>query len=629
MPQPMKLPPGATLVQDAPMKLPPGATLVSDAPAPPAQSRGPLDSLADWGNKTFANSASRFSAQHPATSAQDIAEEFGRPGENMVKSGIRTLTGLPSALVDAGSSVIHPIDAFKKSAGNFTQEDQGQAKYGTFGQAARSITPGELEQNVTDVGGSLLAADGLGRMVGGAAKIPSAIKMLARGDVDAPMIGSTTTPRQRFDSAKNLGVRLDAADATNSPFFNVVKKVNENSLAGSPSYEALKNSNTTALRGATDEFLNGMYAGDRQSGGLAIQKALKENQAGLHADATEGFKSLPQDYPLAASPDLGRFAQRLGDEQKSYYSQFPSLQPTKALNVVGDVGGLAAKPPMPAKLGAFGMLQDAAGITPPPTAMGTPAPANFATIQRLRSDLLDFNRNNPDIVKNQSGGWLQQLAGKADATMTDGANGLPPVQQKAFRDANAKWEDMKGTYDDPSSPFYHAVRTDNPSSLYSGVGPKTPENVIDLQGRLGGAIAPLRRGTVESALKPTNEGLPNFNTFGTQINRIPADYRSELFTTPQNQTLRDVASTSNVMGKDFNPSGSGKHTQKYLEAAAIAGGVLNPLAAVAPLAQYPVAKMMTNPRAVEWLMAPKAPSNPFLAPGATAATLAADPRRKN
>ena len=40
------------------------------------------------------------------------------------------------------------------------------------------------------------------------------------------------------------------------------------------------------------------------------------------------------------------------------------------------------------------------------------------------------------------------------------------------------------------------------------------------------------------------------------------------------------------------------------------------------LLQYPVAKMMTNPNAVRWLMAPAAGPNPLLAPAASAAALA-------
>jgi hypothetical protein len=177
---------------------------------------------------------------------------------------------------------------------------------------------------------------------------------------------------------------------------------------------------------------------------------------------------------------------------------------------------------------------------------------------------------------------------------------------------------MKETYDNQSSPFYQAVRTSNPSTLFAGVGPRTPENAINLARRLSPfeyypegpspALNALRRGTIESALKPNNEGVPNFKSFGTKLNNIAADYRAELFSPDQNATLRDINLTSNVLAKDFNPSGSGKLGQKVAEAAALVPTL------GAPVVQYPIAKLMTSPRAVEWLMRPRTATNPFYAP---------------
>src|SRR5277367_2248033 len=92
------------------------------------------------------------------------------------------------------------------------------------------------------------------------------------------------------------------------------------------------------------------------------------------------------------------------------------------------------------------------------------------------------------------------------------------------------------------------------------------KNPID---RLGNAVQPLLRGVVEGALKTTNDGSPNFKTFGNQLNRIPADYRAELFSPDQNATLRDIANTSNALSQEFNPSGSGHQVQKLGEAASL------------------------------------------------------------
>jgi hypothetical protein len=112
---------------------------------------------------------------------------------------------------------------------------------------------------------------------------------------------------------------------------------------------------------------------------------------------------------------------------------------------------------------------------------------------------------------------------------------------------------------------------------------------------------------VEGALKTTNTGAPNFKTFGTQLNRIPADYRAELYTLPQNQTLRDISTTSNLLSQDFNPSGSATMGQTALEAGAIVAAPFHPVGALGPLLQYPVAKLMNSPAIVERLMKPAVP----------------------
>lgn len=476
----------------------------------------------------------------------------------------------------------------------------------------------------TNVGGDVLAAGLMGAVAHGAASIPGLAKDAIRGPINEPIAGGTLTPAARYASAKRLGVNLDAADATNSPLFGAVKRVNSNSLFGGPTYEAAKANNTSALTGSTNSFLDEIYPGDRESGGADIQKALKANQQGLQSKATTGFDSLPQDIPVPGLEDVGKTAQDMAAQNSAYQGLFPSLTPKKTMGVVGDVSGLAPQPPAPIRMSPF---VDESG-KPLPSAIQPPPqqPQSFSTAQKLRSDLLDFRRNNPDIVANQGDALIGDLAGKTDEAITGASSLLNPQQLQIFRDANSAWGDMKQTYDDPSSPLYHAVRTDTPSTLYSGIGSKTPENARNLQNRLGPAIQPLRRGTVEAALKATNDGSPNFRTFGTQLNRIPADYRAELFSPDQNRGLNDIANTSNALSQEFNPSGSGHQVQKLSEAASLFQAPVtalsgHPLLAAAPVAynaaQYGAAKLMNSPAFVERLMSPTVRPSPLSPPTAT------------
>lgn len=592
-------------------------------------------------------------------------------GWNVVSTSALRPAGLPEG-VELGQPAAHPAVTMRGGAGNLETIPSADSERGVVGAVKTGVhnfgarvanngaallkpfvSPISAGKDILARGGFPLTPDAIkaasynpsgpdagataenvlgdaatGLLSHGASTLASGIPGMARtaiaGDVNKPITGSNVTPLQRFNSAQNLGVNLDAADATNSGLLKNVKKLNEHSLLGSNSYEKLGSANTSALQGSTDNLLTRLYDGDRESGGAEIQKALKNNQQRLYGSATDGFESLPQNIPIPGLEDVGNTARVIARQNSAYQDLFPSLKPAKAMNVVGDVGGLGSTAPPPLKMSPF---VDESGKSIPSSTQAPPRqPPSFGTGQQLRSDLLDFYRNNPDIVQNQGNGFIQRLAGQTDDALTNASSALTPDQLNTFRSANADWKDMKGTYDDPSSPFYHAVRSENPSSLYGGIGSKTPENARNVLSRLSPtgispeqspAVGALRRGTVEGALKSTSDGSPNLKTFGTQLNRIPADYRAELFSPDQNSTLRDIASTSNVLNKDFNPSGSAKLGQKVAEGAAL----FHPASMAAPLLQYPIAKLMTSPSAVRFLMSPAGVPRPLFPAPVSAATL--------
>lgn len=552
----------------------------------------------------------------PTDGSQTYGSKLGAQLHNLGNHAVRTLA----------APILHPVDTLQSFQPQSTAESilgPGAVALRQIGQAGKGMYEDYKQHGIGAAGGDALGMYLSGKAADAVAGVPGGLKRIVTGDVNAIPAGATESPLRRFTSARNLGVNLDAADATGSPILNGVKKLGEHSLAGSHIYENLKGANTTALTDAMDRFKTGLYDGDREAIGSEIQNGLKHNQKSLQEDADNGFQSLPQDVELPGLRKVGSRAQEMMKENEDYQQLFPSLTPNRAMSVVGDVGGIGPQPPAAPKMSAF--VDESGAPIPSSVQQPPPKPLSFGTGQKLRSDLLEFTRKNPDIVAGQGDAMVRELTGGTDDAMVGGESQLTPSQKATFRDANAKWRDMKETYDDPSSPFYHAVRTDNPSTLAGGVGPKTAENARNLVNRFspfertGPALGALRRGTVESALKSTNDGSPNFRRFGTEINRIPADYRAELFSPGQNETLRDMASTSNVLSKDFNPSGTAKQGQKLAEATALipTGG--------APLLQYPVAKFMTNPGAVDWLMKPSAQPGPA---AGVAAAAAVSPKRK-
>lgn len=600
------------------------------APAGPAAPQPTGDKWAQY--------ATPVTPDAPADTRNGIQKSFDANTATSPKEPLLE-TGLKSVVNAVGTPFVHPLNTMKSIVG--AVEGNGILRP-MIDATKQDYRDGGMGYAATKLAGNLFGSAALAPVAEGAMRAPGAARGFLAGDVEAPITGTSTSPAARYQAAKRLGVNLDAADATNSPLLGNVKKIGENSLAGGHLYDASKAANTSALSGATDNFLDRLYEGDRESGGKAIQDALKQNQGGLQARSTAGFDSLPQDVPLPGLKEVGKRAQGMAAENARYQAMFPSLKPSRAMGVVEDVGKLGPQAKSASADSPFDPTAPVRNAVTPKM-----KPQSFSTGQKLRSDLLEFGRKNPDIVAGQGDAMVRELAGGVDDAITGGSAKLTPEQLETFRNSNADWKDMKETYDDPSNPFYHAVRTDNPSTLYGGIGSKTPENAQNLVRRLspmnsvveskpapvlGGegepgafaegfarpqspALGALRRGTVEGALKTTNDGSPNFRTFGTQLNRIPADYRAELFSPDQNATLQDIQHTSNVLGKDFNPSGSAKLGQKVAEAAALVPTL------GAPLLQWLPAKAMTSPSFVDWLMRPSTRPNPLIAPSVAATSV--------
>ena len=408
---------------------------------------------------------------------------------------------------------------------------------------------------------------------------------------DQPLPGSSVTPRMRYDSAQRVGAQFDAADATGSPALTMVKKLNRDSLAGAPSYDATSARNVAAVQGATDTALADQSPmATPEERGAFNQKQLQANQAGLKDSATNKFAQLDDatgGQPVPGAGLVGHDAQTILQNEMPFYNKYPSVKPSRAIGVLQDLGKV--------------------GDT-----------ASYSELQRLRSNTHELTSNNDDLVKEQGTGYLQQMTKSLDNAITD--KGLTSPQASLFRDGNGDWADMKENYDDPSNPLYHAVRNPNPSQLDGKIGPQTVENLTNLRPRLLDAgMGALQRGTTEGLLGNTRLGDDNLSRFGTNLYKMSDGYRQSLYGPEMSSRLDDIARTTQGMGQDFNPSGSAKQGQKVAEAASIPSGIASGIAlagtgspiegAVTALAapvynaaQYGTAKLMNSPKVVDWLM---------------------------
>lgn len=512
-------------------------------------------------------------------------------------------------------AVVHPIKTLKGMADmvSLPTQDGGResltgytpppATIPTWGQTGADLTATAAGLATADAAtgvGVPKAADNVLQSSNAALdSAGNAVKSAVTGDVNAPIPGTDVTPAARYESMKSMGIQPNAAEATNSPVLKAVQKVNENSLTAASTYAKMRAQNLTALDNYTEHVLDSMSPLGTEEGGAVVQQGLLKSHADLKTAATEAFKDLDQqigNQPLERANGLRQQAQEILDANGPYYKDHPELEPTKAMAIVRDLAGAKTQPkPGPVVIPGF-------GPTPPAPEVAAPRVPTYTELHRLRSDLLDFNNTNPDLVKNQANGWISQLAAAADHAITSSEGALTPDQVDTFRNANAAWKFMKDTYDNPSHPFYDAVRTTTPSKLVSGISQR-PEIAKMLQGSLEPEeIGPIQRGVAEKLLATTKEGGYNFKTFQGRWNKLDPEYRDALFTPTQRQQLEDIGNAGSVLNTDLNPSGTAKLGQAILEGR----GITNPLKLVDNLLYHPlqyfVARRMNSPTFVDWLM---------------------------
>jgi hypothetical protein len=203
---------------------------------------------------------------------------------------------------------------------------------------------------------------------------------------------------------------------------------------------------------------------------------------------------------------------------------------------------------------------------------------------------------------------------------------LPSEGRDAWLKETAISNELKDTYENPSNIFYHAARTDNPSTLPDEfadwlMASPTPERVRELRERVGDVgVGVIARAVSEKLLGRTETGEYDLENLGSRLELLPEQFREELFG-KHHQALRDIASTARVLNMDYSHSGSRKTAQKLVEISVTFGVLVaagweawkrHPWGAALMISvpllyhvgQYGLARLMTSPRFADWLMKP-------------------------
>lgn len=224
---------------------------------------------------------------------------------------------------------------------------------------------------------------------------------------------------------------------------------------------------------------------------------------------------------------------------------------------------------------AWGWVHDLAhyGETPIPKAPdiwerefggAAPAPApkrlTFAEAQKLRSDLLEMERNAPDVIKDLPGGWYKKLAGAVDEAMEGAARNADPEAAQMFRGANTDWLRLKSDFNDPRSMLYQALVSQDtakvPQLFVPATGRGTPGLARQLQRHAPQSLPYLRRFLLDSAFGGA-EGEPRFDLAHARLGRFAPDYLREMMG-DRLDDIRKLALIGRAATYDVNPSGTAR-----------------------------------------------------------------------
>jgi hypothetical protein len=397
--------------------------------------------------------------------------------------------------------------------------------------------------------------------------------------LDQVIPGDTVTPRQQYNIAKSQGVNLDTAQATNAPIPTQIKRVTEHSLGGSSKFEANNADNVQALHGHAQGILDAAHpdAMSREEFGLAVKDALLEHkdvlekQAGLPEKATAILDSATpdsmsrEDFGNTVQESLRNHQTLLNDQASALFKDLdskvgntlPDMQAvrTQAQGIIKDNKNYYANHPellsgAPGR--AWSIVKSLAD-----TSSEAPKLDTWSDLHKMRSDLMNMYRS-PDIVGSNAEGWLKQLTGKVDESMTGAASGLSDADEAKFREANKIYSGMKQTYDNPQNPLYHIVRAQDGSTAANSLSNISPQIAKQIRQAGSDLETPelnqhLQRQTIDRLMDPVGNGTPDLAGLPDRFAKAQKERLGGVLSPRQMSDLHDLIREIQTPGPYDNP----------------------------------------------------------------------------
>jgi hypothetical protein len=219
--------------------------------------------------------------------------------------------------------------------------------------------------------------------------------------------------------------------------------------------------------------------------------------------------------------------------------------------------------------------------------------ASFTDAQKLRSALLDLSRSPELAISTTAQGMLKQVIGATDQAMMDAAQSTPELQ-KAFRSANAHYEQLQEDFNSPRSPMNQILEEPDPN--------KVPQK-LTARGQIGGS--PYNAGLLDKyaiSKAPLKSVIlndlynRNFGLYGKTLGGYSDDFLNSVFDKPgELDSVYKTGAIARSIGLNVNPSGTAGATSA-IEQVASKGGLLK------GAKQTAAAKLTNSPHFNRWLM---------------------------
>lgn len=395
-----------------------------------------------WGDKPAEKPGFLKSAGDAMTGALRGAAQFldPRPTEEEKARGLTTpydtLMRYPERLVepnvemaaqvdkdvaqgDYGQAAAHAAGAILPSVGPWAAQTMdkagGQAGEGDWSGAAGTLAGNALAAEATELAPRLAGAAykaGKGRLA--ELQAPAA-------KLNEPIAPGELSPKERWEAANDMGVNLDRAQATNATIPKIAKRVTEHSLPGSGIFDENAANNVEALHAHAKKILNdasptGM---SREEFGNQVSEALEQHRNELRDKEDEIYSGL--DKRLGdKKPDISsvsEVAKGIYDANKDMFEHRGDLFSAGDRKVFNIVKSFAEGNVPEAKTVTSPVL-DARGNKITTTVQPKGYEDSWSNLQKVRSQLLDLSRG-PEFVGNEATGWVKQLTGAVDDTMTN------------------------------------------------------------------------------------------------------------------------------------------------------------------------------------------------------------------